>query len=902
MDHPRLSIPPTEASELQSEADTHLHGRWLAWARWLCIALCVLAAAFYTAGVRSYIVHDFTFCTGPAAACLKIGNVVVPPGQGPGLSREAVGIFSVIRDTIFSLVYWLVAAFLLWRKPDDRMALLAAVSLGIFPIAFNIGFISTLPSPWWFPAKVVSFIGSISFPLFYYTFPGGRFAPRWIRVVFALVLLYRLLNTFFPTAPFNPISRSPLYSDLIFFGLVGSWVAVQIYRYRQVSSPTQRQQTKWIVYGISMGWSVYLSNLVLSLFFPVLNQTGPLVTVLVDTAVYLFLLLIPLAIGFAVARARLWDIDLVINRTLVYAGLTACIAGVYILVVGSLGALIGTGGNLLVDLLATGLVAILLQPLRERVQRGMNHLLYGQRDEPYTVITRLSQRLEGTLAPEAILPTIVETIAQALKLPYAAILLKQDDTFRLSASAGALVGEPLVLPLVYRKEMVGQMHLAPRAPGEALSVADQRLLDELARQAGLAAHAVKLTEDLQRSHEQLEQRVVERTRELSSLLEISHTVASTLQLKPLLGLILDQLKLVVNYTGASILTVDGNDLVFLDSRNPVPQGQLAQLRFPITDLGLVWQILHSGEAVIVPDIFEETPLAQAVRAAMGDLRETIFHYVHAWMAVPLILRDQAIGMLVLSSDQERAFTQRHATLALAIANQAAVAIENAHLYEQAQELAALEERQKLARELHDSVSQILYGISLGVHTARALQDREPGLVAEQLDDVLGLTKAGLAEMRALIFELRPESLATEGLVSALAKQAAALQARHELPVEAELCDEPDLPLRVKQELYRVAQEALHNTIKHAHASQVNLRLGRTAEAIILEVRDNGVGFRPQDSFPGHIGLVSMRERLENLGGVLSLESTPGQGSVVHAAVPVSAMMQFSDQPTSPGLG
>src|SRR5262249_33767817 len=158
--------------------------------------------------------------------------------------------------------------------------------------------------------------------------------------------------------------------------------------------------------------------------------------------------------------------------------------------------------------------------------------------------------------------------------------------------------------------------------------------------------------------------------------------------------------------------------------------------------------------------------------------------------------------------QAGAFTDRHATLALAIANQAAVAIENAHLYEQAQELAALEERQKLARELHDSVSQILYGISLGVNTARTLLAREPSLVAEQLDDARALTNAALTEMRALIFELRPESLATEGLVSALTKQAAALQARHEVPVEADLCDEPDLPLKVKQELYRVAQEAL----------------------------------------------------------------------------------------------
>jgi signal transduction histidine kinase len=244
-----------------------------------------------------------------------------------------------------------------------------------------------------------------------------------------------------------------------------------------------------------------------------------------------------------------------------------------------------------------------------------------------------------------------------------------------------------------------------------------------------------------------------------------------------------------------------------------------------------------------------------------------------------------IGMLALASSQGQAFTERQATLALAIANQAAIAIENAQLYEQAQELAAVEERQKLARELHDSVSQALYGIALGAHTARTLLERDPGLVAEPLAYILSLAKAGLAEMRALIFELRPESLETEGLVSAIIKQAAALQARYDVPVETDLCEEPDLPLKAKQELYRVAQEALHNTFKHAGASQVDVRLGRMAEAIILEIRDNGRGFDSASSFPGHLGLLSMRERLKNLGGVLSIESTPGQGTTIRARVP-----------------
>jgi signal transduction histidine kinase len=262
-----------------------------------------------------------------------------------------------------------------------------------------------------------------------------------------------------------------------------------------------------------------------------------------------------------------------------------------------------------------------------------------------------------------------------------------------------------------------------------------------------------------------------------------------------------------------------------------------------------------------------------------------FAYVRGWMAVPLRLRDQLSGMLVVTSEQERAFAQHQATLALAIANQAAIAIENARLYAQAQELAAIEERQKLAGELHDSVSQALYGMSLALHTARIQVERDPEKLPQSLADLLSLAEAALAEMRALIFELRPESLEREGLVTALAKQGAALQARHEMSVQTHLCEEPTLPLQTKQALYRIAQEALHNTVKHAHAGKVDLNLNQTEAAVILEIRDDGIGFDTQGPFPGHLGLSSMQERVRDLGGLLKIDSAPGQGTYVVAQVP-----------------
>ena len=210
------------------------------------------------------------------------------------------------------------------------------------------------------------------------------------------------------------------------------------------------------------------------------------------------------------------------------------------------------------------------------------------------------------------------------------------------------------------------------------------------------------------------------------------------------------------------------------------------------------------------------------------------------------------------------------------------------LYEQAQELVSLQERQRLARELHDSVSQVLYCIGLEAHTAREALEMEgdPEQAIAAIDYVLVLAGAGLAEMRALIFELRPESLEIEGLVAALTKQVAVLRARYNLTVEADLGEEPHIPIEMKHALYRIAQEALHNIVKHARASMVILRLAGEANEIILEVRDNGRGFDPAGSFPGHLGLRSMHERATKVGGTLTMESLQGQGALVEVRLPV----------------
>jgi PAS domain S-box-containing protein len=253
--------------------------------------------------------------------------------------------------------------------------------------------------------------------------------------------------------------------------------------------------------------------------------------------------------------------------------------------------------------------------------------------------------------------------------------------------------------------------------------------------------------------------------------------------------------------------------------------------------------------------------------------------------VPLVSRDRSVGAINFVYPSEEEPGEDEKAFLVAVADQTAVAVENARLFAKARGKAALEERQRLARELHDSVSQALYGIALEAKTGRALLGGDSQEAADSLEYVLSLAGAGLAEMRALIFELRPESLETEGLVAALEKQVAVLETRHEIGVEAILCDEPAAPLESKEAAYRIAQEAIHNTVRHARAGAILIALDSDETGISLEVSDDGVGFDPEADFPGHLGLSSMRERAVNLGGTLEVDSAPARGTRVRAHIP-----------------
>ena len=203
------------------------------------------------------------------------------------------------------------------------------------------------------------------------------------------------------------------------------------------------------------------------------------------------------------ATCRRRATSLVLSRTVVYVGMTAVVLVVYGISVAGLGSLLGGAGVFGISLLATGLAAIVALPLRDELQGAVNRLLYGDRDSPYRAIARLGERLEHSVPTQAVLPTIVETVAGALRLPYVAIELEQEGQPVVAAATGAARGKLLRVPIVYRAQRVGDLVLAPRSPADPFSNADRRLLTDLARQAGAAAESVRLTSELQRSRERL---------------------------------------------------------------------------------------------------------------------------------------------------------------------------------------------------------------------------------------------------------------------------------------------------------------------------------------------------------------------------------------------------------------
>jgi signal transduction histidine kinase len=267
----------------------------------------------------------------------------------------------------------------------------------------------------------------------------------------------------------------------------------------------------------------------------------------------------------------------------------------------------------------------------------------------------------------------------------------------------------------------------------------------------------------------------------------------------------------------------------------------------------------------------------------GDLRELVEREgVRLVVSVPLIAQGRAVGALNLGTRAPRSFAEDELGLLAAIGQQIGMAVENACLYDQAQELAVIKERHRLARDLHDSVTQALYGVSLYAEAAsRQLASGDTGLASGHLAEIRETAQESLREMRLLIFELRPPALSQDGLVGALQARLESVEGRVGVGTELDTRIEGRLTPHVEDGLYRIAQEALNNSLRHAHASHVSVQLVQDGRLVVLSVGDDGIGFDLAHAWEqGGLGLRGMQERAERLDGRLTVLTAPGDGTRV----------------------
>jgi hypothetical protein len=415
-----------------------LRGRWLLPARvaWVAVAITVLAIILFS--VPSSFEHYRSVCTAALEVCSERA-VGQPTPEGVqalremGLSVGSYALFNVVVDKIFQLVWFAVGAIIFFRRSDDRMALLTSlflVSFGPVAVIPTVAYtlISSQPA-WWLPVRSVEIVGNVCSVLFFFLFPGGRFAPRWTRWLAVAFIAFDLSTTLGPRPFAGLYSRSPALetvSYLVFLGIVVSLVWSQVYRYRRVSSPAQRQQTKWVVFGTTLGVAGTFP-LQLPVDLSLVGGDTPLTLLFLKVGFALSFMLIPLSIGVAVLRSHLFDIDVLINRTLVYGSLTATLLALYfggIVLLQRLFVVLTGERYTLAVVASTLVIAALFNPLRRRIQTFIDRRFYRRKYDARKTLEAFSTTLRDETDLEALNSELVGVVRETMQPTHLSLWLR----------------------------------------------------------------------------------------------------------------------------------------------------------------------------------------------------------------------------------------------------------------------------------------------------------------------------------------------------------------------------------------------------------------------------------------------------------------------------------------------
>jgi signal transduction histidine kinase len=431
---------------------------------------------------------------------------------------------------------------------------------------------------------------------------------------------------------------------------------------------------------------------------------------------------------------------------------------------------------------------------------------------------------------------------------------------------GSETQSELTVPIVVKGNLIGVLDIQSDQLNDFDST-DLDFMQSLANQTGVAIENARLYNTAQHRAEQF--RV---------LTEVGQSITSILDINELLEQLVQFVQQTFHYYHIEIGLVEGDEVVYYVGAGELwekPGFQASPSRLKVGRDGITGRVAATGKPMIVPDVSRE-PLYVPVEGCR----------TRSELTVPIKAKDQVIGILDVESDRLNDFDETDLEVIMLLANQAGIAIENARLYKNAKKAAALEERQHLARELHDSVTQSLYGITLysqaalGHLTANNLEQ-----VDKYLKEIAETSQEALAEMRLLIHQLRPAVLEKEGLLTALQARLSAVEGRAgwKTSLKADLTTR--LPFAMEEGLYHIAQEALNNSLKHSHARSVNISLRQNGPMVTLEIADDGIGFEVAQAYQvGKMGLTDMDDHAAEIGGRLTVTSKPGQGTRIRVDV------------------
>ncbi len=426
-----------EHPDAHSGSEIRLRGLWLVLARvaWVIIALSAIGLVAvslppYFAYLHVVIPSSFY---GPQLAPGDVREL-----HRLGLSLDFYAWLNISVFLIMLLVSTSIGVMLFLRRPDDRLALLASLTLVLFSIGFNTQILGALPPAWTLPTEVVLFSSNICLGLFLFLFPSGRFVPRWTRWLLLVWIAYWANDQFFPNEPLNN-TWLPIVPLL---GLTASLIVLQVYRYRHVSTPLQRQQTKWVVYGIAVTFGGFvLAFLLVDLLIPLFFTMSPLSFFLAQIPTDCLLLLFPLSIGFAIMRSHLWEIDRLISRTLVYVTLTIILGLVYAGLIISLQALLRgiiKQNSDVAIVISTLAIFALFEPLRRRIQRIIDRRFYRRKYDAARTIAAFSATLRNELDLDQLKEHLLAVVQETMQPAHVSLWLRPSDRTAKRQSMGGM--------------------------------------------------------------------------------------------------------------------------------------------------------------------------------------------------------------------------------------------------------------------------------------------------------------------------------------------------------------------------------------------------------------------------------------------------------------------------------